>query len=134
MAPLRQAVFVRHPLESYLSLRGNKWVHFSPDTLEEYSRRYIRFLDRYIGISQHRYEDFLANPQGVLAAICADLDLPVPQDFETLSSLFPLSGDSGRKGQSIAPRPRREVPEGIANERSASPTYAALCQRLGYDP
>lgn len=130
----RRAVSVRHPLDSHLSLRVQGWLHFRPATLEEYARRYGLFLDAHAGVPLLRYEDFLAAPEAETEALAGTLDLPVNPGWPDLMSVTKLSGDSGRKGAAIAPRPRRPLPEGAAAEAAASPAYAALCARLGYDP
>jgi hypothetical protein len=78
--PVRTALTVRHPLDSWLSLNLNQWVQFKPATLEEYARRYMTFLDAeamQVGGKQPqiRYEDFVANPEAVLQDLCSLLDL-----------------------------------------------------------
>lgn len=131
---LRSVVTVRHPLESYLSLHKNGWASFSPSGLEEYCRRYMAFLDRHAELPLFRYEDFVADPEPVLREICAALDLPFAEGFEDLLGAVHLSGDSGRRSDRIAPRPRRPVPEDIQAEAGDSAGYVALCDRLGYSP
>ncbi|MFD3191530.1 sulfotransferase [Sedimentitalea sp. HM32M-2] len=132
--PVRSVVTVRHPLESWLSLRHNGWVHFAPATLEEYARRYLAFLAAYAGVELVRYEDFVADPEARLEALCTTLELPFAGLQEELLDLMPLTGGSGRTGRKIAARPRRAVPPEVAEQAAQSPQYAALCARLGYDP
>lgn len=126
---IRGLVTVRHPLDSFLSLQHNNWVHFKPGTLEEYCRRYLVFLDVHAGLPVHKYENFVTASAETVAAMCRDLALPFVSDFETLMPLARLSGDSGRSGQGIAPRPRRAT---APPETGRSPSYEALCDRLGY--
>lgn len=130
--PLRSVVTVRHPLDSFLSLRRNGWMHFVPSDLPEYSRRYMSFLDRHTGVPVIRYEDFVADPEPVLREICRLLDL----SFSPLAlELFPvvrITGDSGRSGQKIAPRSRRDVPQDLLQACAESRDYRTLCDRLGY--
>ncbi|SFU17866.1 sulfotransferase [Sedimentitalea nanhaiensis] len=130
--PVRSVVTVRHPLDSLLSLRHNGWVHFTPQTADEYARRYLAFLDAYEGIEIFRYEDFTADPETQLGAICAALDLPFTGVQEDLTILMPLTGGSGRSGPRILPRARREVPDEIARQCEQSKHFSALCLRLGY--
>ncbi|MDP5307539.1 hypothetical protein [Paracoccus spongiarum] len=134
VAPVRGVVTVRHPLDSYLSLGLNGWLHFEPATLDEYARRYLMFLDAHDDLALFRYEDFTAAPDDTLAAICAVLDLPVLRQVEQLYGLAMLSGDSGRQTRQITSRPRRAVPADIALEARASRRYGLLCERLGYPP
>ena len=131
--PLRSAVTVRHPLDSYLSLDQLNWVSFSPQTFEEYCRRYLVFLDMHQEMPLFKYEDFVANPETVTQEICAALELPFEAGFLDISPLVHLSGDSGRAGTWISARPRREIPDRIAQERQNSASYRLLCQRLDYE-
>lgn len=132
--PVLSVLSVRHPLDSFLSLRRNGWVHFRPNTLEEYCRRYLLFLDDHAALPLIKYEDFVADPPAVLARMAEMLQLSyAPQALELLE-MVQLSGDSGRGGKKIAARPRRPIPDALKPERTAAPSYAALCQRLDYTP
>ena len=126
-------VSVRHPMDSFLSLRQNAWVHFSPDTLEEYAQRYMIFLDHHADLPLFRYEDFVAAPDTVLKEICDALQLPFQPGMEAILPAVRISGDSGRSSNRIAPRPRRPVPEALEQEARDSEVYRDLCARLGYD-
>lgn len=130
--PVQSVVTVRHPLESYLSLINNGWKHFSPFTIEEYSQRYMQFLDRYKGVPLFRYEEFVAAPDNVLRKICAELQLPFEEGAESMYQLVSMSGDSGRKSQKIKARPRRPVPDDLEKQTRQSPSYKELCLRLDY--
>jgi hypothetical protein len=132
-APVRAAVTVRHPLDSFLSLQRNAWLHFTPETLEEYARRYLLFLDCHAGIEILRYEDFVTDPETGLQRLCDLLELPYVPGAESLLSVVALSGDSGRRGRRIAPRERRPVPEDLAQEAAQSKQMRVLCARLGYE-
>ena len=92
MLPVRSVVTVRHPLESYLSILQRDWVNLAPATLEEYSRRYGRFLDDHAGVAIYRYEDFLAAPEPTLAGMCRSLDLSFDPGAMELHDLFAVSG------------------------------------------
>lgn len=130
---LRALVTVRHPLDSFVSLDTLGWRHFLPFTLENYSLRYLTFLARHASLPVLRYEDFVADPQAGLARICDHLDLPFEPLSIDLNGAIQISGDSGRSGNSIAPRPRRTVPPQIEAQRGDS-RYIQLCAQLGYDP
>lgn len=132
--PQRAVVTLRHPLDAFLSLAHRGWTHFEPFTLEEYALRVRAFLDRHAGIPVVLYEDFTADPDAALRAICAHLDLSFAPQVTDLAPLFRLSGDSGRSGDVIAQRARRPVPDEIAAQRESSPAYAALCAAHGYTP
>jgi hypothetical protein len=130
--PVRSVVTVRDPLDSYLSLLSNGWVHFSPQTFDEYCRRYLVFLNDYKDVPIIRYEDFVTSPVKVMGEICDLLELPFVDDFEDLYSVIKLSGDSGRKAEIIAPRKRRNVSELLKQEASDSANYSCLRDALGY--
>lgn len=125
-------VTVRHPLDSYLSLQKNDWLYFSPFTLEEYSKRYMDFLNRHEAQPIFRYEDFVATPEKILAEICEVLELVYHDGFQELLRIAILSGDSGRKTPEIRARPRYDVADATQKEACESATYKALCETLGY--
>lgn len=129
---LLSLVTVRHPLDSFLSLRRLEWLHFLPATIEEYARRYHLFLDRYEGIQIFRYEDFVGNPKGLMPQFCEVLKLPYNPDFVNLFSAQKLSGDSGRSSTVIERRQRRAIPDTVQDMLVAAPIYTSLCARLGY--
>lgn len=130
--PVLSLVTVRHPLDSFLSLHANGWLHFSPPTLATYSQRYVEFLDRHADLEIVKYEDFVEAPESTLAKVCQSLALPFHASALELFPIMRLSGDSGRKGRQIAERPRREVPTEIDAQRSGH-DYGSLCARLGYE-
>lgn len=131
---LRSVVTVRHPLDSYMSLKNNGWIHFQPDSINEYCRRYHLFLDHYENTDLYRYEDFIAGPKAVLKKIATTLELRFDDSFEHLFSVHRLSGDSGRSGRVISPRPRRTVPDNVIENLTKSDNYRSLCKRLEYSP
>lgn len=131
---LQSLVSVRHPLDSYLSIHKRGWMQITPGTLEEYARRYLAFLDCYEGVQIVHYENFVANPETETQHICEVLNLRYNPEFRQIFEAFKLSGDSGRSGGDIAPRPSRAIPENIKQELESSPSYEALCAQLEYDP
>ena len=125
-------VTVRDPLDSYLSLRANGWVHYSPGTLDEYACRYLQFLDVYDDLPVYRYESFVREPLITTRRLCDELDLAFNEDAFDYFSAVSMSGDSGRKSDLIAPRERREIPKEISKEMDSSTLFRRLCDRLGY--
>ncbi|MGR3458060.1 MAG: hypothetical protein ACU0FO_09165 [Pseudooceanicola nanhaiensis] len=130
--PVLNLISVRHPIESFLSLRNNKWVQFSPDTLEEYARRYLAFLDDNASCPIVYYEDFVDTPETVLENMCRSLDLAYEPGGADLVMAIDLSGDSGRSGDEITARPTREIPEDLAEEAETGTAYKDLCRHLRY--
>lgn len=131
---LRSLVTVRHPLDSFLSLERNGWLTFPDGTLEDYSRRYLLFLDAYAQTPVVRYEEFVLAPEAKTRAMTDILDLPFVDHWQHLLGVIQMTGDSGRSGTTIAPRAREAVSGDCARQAGASDAYAALCGRLGYDP
>jgi hypothetical protein len=134
MLPVVSVVTVRHPLDSWLSLERNQWRHFAPFTLEEYSRRYLAFLDTATYDPVFHYEAFVDQPAAQLERLCERLQLPVNPDWLALLPAIRLSGDSGRSSDQIQPRSRRQLTRDTEAGIADSECYPQLCQRLGYDP
>ena len=131
--PVKSLISVRHPLDAYLSLQDTGWVqHFSPPTLDEYARRYHAFLDTDQDGEPIRYEDVVADPHASMQHICERLDLRYTPDFVDTFSAIALSGDSGRRGDVISPRPRRAHPPTLEQEARASEAFMTLLERLHY--
>lgn len=134
IAPVRSLVTVRHPFDSYLSLRKNGWLHFEPATPDTYAERYHAFLERHAGVAIMHYEAFTEDPEPWLRTAADALDLA----FDPLClELFPaitLSGDSGRSSDIIRPRARSPFPEDLRAQAHASRTFMDLLDRLGYSP
>ena len=129
---LRSAVTVRDPIDSYLSLQKNGWVHYQPATFDEYCRRMLVFLDDHASLPVIQYEDFITDPQKGGSALCQALELPFNPDFPRLLPAISLSGDSGRKGDKLELRPRQEFSEDQSRDIQDSPNHAVLAKRLGY--
>ena len=130
--PTMSVVTIRHPIDSFVSLKRQGWMHFEPATLDEYSARYHLFLEAHKGLPIVRYETFLETPDETLRKICAELHLPSQDGLTDLLEIVSLSGDSGRSSNVIAPRRRRPMPQPLLNEVSKSVAYVELCDRLGY--
>ena len=129
---VRSIVTVRHPIDSYLALLNNKWLHFEPATVDEYALRYEAFLDFHADAPLFRYEDFIDKTDDILRAISNALDLEFPEGYRDLFMVHGFSGDSGRSGSAIAPRPRRRMSEALEREFAQSDRLHRLAKRLGY--
>lgn len=132
--PLRSLVTIRHPMDVFASMERNDWIDFSPGSVEEFSRRYLAFLSRYRDLPVMKYEDFVRDPKKQMQRICEILQLEYNDDFPDLFSAIALSGDSGRKGGHISPRPRRNMDEKTMDGFRSSESYIELCHTLGYSP
>jgi hypothetical protein len=131
--PVLSVVTVRHPVDSFLSLTANRWLHFQPATFDEYCGRYLAFLRAYEGVPRVRYEDFVAQPRETMRALCALLRLPYLDQFVELFTAFRMTGDSGRGGNVIESKPRRALEESQAREWRASSRFRELAAELRYD-
>ena len=131
---LISVITVRHPLDSYLGLLAQDWEkQFSPSTLDEYSHRYLAFLNRYTFLPVLRYEDFCTNPESFMINLCDLMQISYSAGFIGRFGKIALAGDSGRKGvDMIQPRPRRAVPEQVEVEIKSSIAYSKLLNALGY--
>lgn len=131
---LLSLVYVRHPVDSYLSLINNGWVHYTPDTFDEYCKRCTLFIECNEDSALYRYEDFVKDPHTQLGLICKSLQLPYGEDFNHIFDANVLSGDSGRSSNTIQTRERREYDSEFRTEALKSNTYLKLCDILDYDP
>lgn len=130
---IRAIVTVRDPVDSYISLRSNGWhVHMSPQTPAEYARRYRLFLEDHRNLPVLRYEDFTEAPDEALRRIAGVLDLSFREDALHLFPMMRLTGDSGRRSDSIAARPRKPVAPALLDQMRDSADFLALRAEMGY--
>ena len=131
---LVSVVSVRHPLDSFLGLVNSGWdEQFRPNTLDEYCKRYLAFLQRYNSLNIIKYETFCNEQTKTMKELCNILKINFLNGFEERFGHQLLSGDSGRRDLTkIEARPRRPIPEGIASETTRSEHYFELLTKLGY--
>lgn len=132
--PVRALVTTRHPLDCYLGLQANNWLHFKPATLEEYARRVRMFLHDHRDLAVLRYEDILTDPPAQISRACEVLGLPFDPAALAPNMSVTLSGDSGRRSEQVGVRPRRPVSGALRRMVARSPSYIKLCGQLGYAP
>ncbi len=125
-------VTVRHPVDSYLSLLRNGWIHFDPKIFDEYCRRYLIFLNCNESAPVYKYEDLLESPEDVLQQICDYFKIPYNQDFQDYLEIVSATGDSGRRSIHIGKRKRRPLDKDLLSEVKASRNFSKLCELLGY--
>jgi len=131
---LLSIVTVRHPLDSYLSMRERGWHnHFQPNGIHEYCRRYLKFIKKYSSIKIVKYEDFCDEPQRTMEIISRILKISYDTNFINTYGQVQLSGDSGRVNlERIERRERRVIPEEVRLEIENSEFYGQLLERLNY--
>jgi len=130
----KSIVTVRHPIDSWISLVANGWVQLSENSLNEYCRRYLLFLDDHVDVPILRYEDFVSDPDGKILYLCNVLNIPYSETWGTSLPGIKMSGDSGRTGDVISFRKRKLLDSATIDEANSSINYAHLCERLNYDP
>tara|TARA_B100000965_G_C19599898_1_gene761991 strand:+ start:2390 stop:3337 length:948 start_codon:yes stop_codon:yes gene_type:complete len=129
---VRSLLTVRHPLDSYSSLVKNGWVHFMPDSFDEYCRRYLKFIEDYDKSKIIKYENFTSSPKSVMQEICNELMLPYTDAFDSTFSSIELSGDSGRTSGQIRIKASDRA-EKVVEEAKSSNNYKLIIERLGYE-
>lgn len=102
------------------------------ETLDEYCRRYLAFLDVYVDVPIVKYEDLVHDPKNTMSKVCEYLDLPYSCDFEQLHAIFNLTGDSGRRGSVIQPPVPKRLPPDLYIAQGKSRNYVAALERLYY--
>lgn len=129
---IKNIVSVRHPVDCYLSMKLKNWTHFSPPNFEEYCIRYLAFVRQFAEEKIVKYEDFVEDSNACLKRASSLLDLPYSDDFNETFSIFNVTGDSGRGGETIAPKIRRDIPEEVQKEVTTSNSFTTLLEELGY--
>lgn len=127
---IKHLVTVRNPIDSFMSLRDNGWVHFKPDSFDEYCGRLLKFLEPFDTEQIIKYEDFVEDPEDILKLILEQLALPKEKQSLGYIDIFKLSGDSGRKGIDIKRRERKPVTESLKNEIQKSESFSFVEQLL----
>lgn len=127
---VQSVLTIRNPIDSYSSLVKNGWVHFKPQTFDEYCRRLLLLLEQFEESQIFKYEDFVDNPQQGMQDLAKALDLPFDSNFDDVFGIFRVTGDSGRSSVVIAKRIRRELPKGLDCEIKSSENYKLITNKL----
>lgn len=117
---IKSVLTLRDPIDSYASLVKNGWLHFEPQTFDEYCRRLLLLLEQFEAKQIYKYEEFLKAPQEQMLATAKALDLPFDETFEDVFGMFKVTGDSGRSGDIIQPRTRLVSDEILEEAKNAS--------------
>jgi hypothetical protein len=128
----RKIATVRDPIDSFISLQNNGWVHFSPSSFDQYCERLLAFISHFRSDEIVKYEDFVDQPKLVMKRISEILDIDYSSEFEDVFSIFKVTGDSGRSGDKINKRGRREVTKEFQDEIKNSTAYNKLKTNLQY--
>jgi hypothetical protein len=125
---IKQLVTVRNPIDSYLSLRQNGWLHFKPDSFDEYCARLLAFLNAFGKEQIIKYEDFVERPESMIKVCTEKLALPSTENALDYIDVFKVSGDSGRKSHDISPRPRREITTDFKDSVNESKAFKVIIE------
>ena len=134
---VRSLVTIRNPLESYLSLKGNKWDLNVP-SFSDYCDRLHMMIKHYKTLDIHikRYEDFCSTPSKFLKHTCEILELEFNPKFQEIFYKIPMTGDSGRGKQSalntIQQLPAKKIPEELLLEASVSKSFLKISDEYDY--
>lgn len=123
---------IRNPIDAYSSLKNNGWIHYTPETFDEYCKRYLQHLKDLDSSSIFRYEDFVDDPQSTMMKICHALEIPFDDRFVDTFGLIKLTGDSGRKSDVISKRDRR-VDKELLREVDKSKYFKQICELGWYE-
>ncbi len=129
---IKHLVTVRNPIDSFLSLRKNGWVHFKPDSFDEYCGRLLKFLAPFSKDQVVKYEDFVEQPELMLTECLSKLALTSVEHGLDYIEIFKISGDSGRGSFEISARPRRGFSEEYLVEITSSNSFKNIFEFLGY--
>ncbi|NQZ03475.1 hypothetical protein [Idiomarina sp.] len=131
---IEQLVTVRNPIDSFASLRENRWVHFQPNTFEEYCQRLLKFLKAFKTSQIFYYEKFVSEPDRQIKKYTELLQLPMVEHAAEYIDVLKVSGDSGRSGLNISPRARKPISDEYKSEILQSKTFKMLCQQYDIEP
>lgn len=123
---IKHLVTVRNPIDSFMSLRDNGWVHFNPNSFDEYCGRLLKFLEPFNNDQIIKYEDFVEEPEIQLEYFRKKLLLPYATEELGYIDIFKVSGDSGRSGIEISKRSRKPVSDELHDQIVSSLNYKGL--------
>lgn len=123
----------RHPMDSFLSLEKNGWLHFEPPSFEEYCKRYWEFIKDHGDGHIVKYEEFVADPDAQMKTISNKLELSFDENFVDIFPIVKVTGDSGRSGINIGARPRREISDQALAQYRECEYYLKICLKLNYE-
>lgn len=129
---IKNLVTIRDPIDSFLSLRENKWVHFTPNIFDEYCRRFLIFIESLPKAKIIKYENFVVSPDKEMIEINEFYKLGIPISNLDDIDIYQVSGDSGRQGVEIKPRKRKEISKDFKSEILNSNYFKLIVERFNY--
>jgi len=131
--PTLSVVTVRHPLDSFLDLSGEKTGGSTSLNLDEYAHRYQAFLDAHENLPIFKYESLIAHPKETLGDICTTLELPFDRDiFDLMQTSNQPNIEKCYNDDIILPY-YKNIPTHISEQIQPRGEFSKLCTRLGYN-
>ena len=128
---LAAVILTDHPLLCWMMLLKEERAGYQPARLEDFSERYLAFLDDYPDLPLVDAAEITADPEGMLGRLASALVLdPGAELIEWLDPTQIAAALSLPKGTMLQDSDGRPATE----EPLSSPAYLALCSRLGHDP
>jgi hypothetical protein len=129
---IRSVLTLRNPIDSYLSLVKNGWVHFLPVSFEEYCSRVCVMLAVYSDVPIFHYEELVASPLEEMKKMCEKLEIDFSENFIDIFDVFSVTGDSGRSDSNVASRSRRQLERYLSEEIMQSKSFEKLNAQFGF--
>ena len=112
---------MRNPQEAWISMQREDWFSGSVD---EFCQAQIALIEAFEDAPLFHYEDFVEAPDKIVRAMCETAGIAFAEGFEQrLDQIDHLTGDSGRKGSKIEPRPAKSLAD---EDRAAFDTSEAF--------
>jgi hypothetical protein len=129
---VKSLLTIRDPIDAYISLEKNEWLHFEPKTFDEYCSRVKSLIKCYHNIDLIKYEEFVLSPESCMKAICESLAIEYSDLFLNIYDQFKMTGDSGRKSFIISERSRPHLSEEFKAQVGNSDNYKNIKEILDY--
>jgi hypothetical protein len=127
---VRSVITLRHPIDAYASLVRSGWVHFEPQSFDEYCHRLLRLINNF-DLEKDEfffYENFVQDSHSEMKKICSALEIEFNEMFEDIFGVFKVTGDSGRSSEYIGLR-ERNATDDLIKEAEESRSFQQLCER-----
>lgn len=118
----KSVALIRHPIDQWVHLQNQ--LGADAPSLDVFMRGYRRFSDCLAGIETVKFEDFLADPAGMLKVICGHFDIPYNADWEA----------RWRDYDTFVSEPSRKRPEGAADVTFNDEIMQAFVTNADYAP
>ena len=127
----------RDPIDSWLGLISN-FSNLAPDTFDNYCNMYLRFLLKSKAAENKnkalilRYEDVVIDHTAVMQRVEDYLGIPHSENPSVDWQDIAVSGNSGRRSDSISIRARRPFSLRLVSEAAKSKSYSKILSILNY--